>query len=475
MNCAGPIRAAPIRVGLGITAALAISGCAAVGPNYHVPPGAAANAPAAKAAFQEVGQGTQSDPLPPRWWHLYDDPVLDTLEEQALAANTDLRIAGANLARARAIVDVANAAKDPDFRVSVEVERARLSGESFLLAEPLPVANLGDLNAGVRYQIDLFGQIRRSVEAARADEAASEATVRAVKVTLAAEVARAYLTQCAAGEALAIGSEAIAVDTRALDIARQLLAAGRAGKGDVTRAEGRLAQVTAMVPAQRARSRAALYRLAFLMGKAPADGPHTACATIPAIARVLPVGDGAALIARRPDVHVAERQLAGATARIGVATAALYPQIGIGLSGGSFGFLKDLGMAAANTWSIGGLLQWSIPGGGARARVRGANADADAALARFDGTVLSALRETETALAVYAEDHNRALALNQALAAALRESNETRRLRAAGRIPLLASISAAQNTLTARSAQTGAREAIALDQVNVFLALGGGW
>jgi NodT family efflux transporter outer membrane factor (OMF) lipoprotein len=336
--------------------------------------------------------------------------------------------------------------------------------------------NLGEGMGGVSYQIDLFGQIRRSVEAARADESASEATVGVVKVTLAAEVARAYLTQCAAAEAIDIGENAIAVDTRSLDIARRLKEAGRAGESDVTRAEARLAQVESLVPAQRARSRAALYRLAYLMGKAPADYPREAqrCTAIPAIARPLPIGDGAALIARRPDVHVAERQLAGATARIGIATAALYPQIGIGLSGGSFGLLKDLGTAPANTWSIGGLLHWTIPGGGERARVRAANAEADAALARFDATVLGALRETETALATYAEDHNRAVSLGEARAAAEREADEVRAMRKAGRSPLLASIGAAQATLSARAAETGAREAIAMDQVNLFLALGGG-
>jgi NodT family efflux transporter outer membrane factor (OMF) lipoprotein len=339
------------------------------------------------------------------------------------------------------------------------------------------VATLGDINAGVSYQIDLFGQIRRSVEAAHADQAASEATVSVVKVTLAAEVARAYLTQCAAGEALDIATKAIAVDAHALDIARRLQAAGRGASGDVTRAEARLAQIQALLPVQRARSRAALYRLAYLLGKAPADYPRAAehCVTIPTIAQALPVGDGAALITRRPDVHVAERQLAAATARIGVATAALYPHVGIGLSGGSFGFLKDMGTAPANTWSIGGLIQWSIPGGGARARVRAANADSDAALARFDAVVLGALRETETALATYAEDHNRVVALHQASAAATREAAETRALRDAGRSPLLASVGAAQTLLVARAAETGAREAVAMDQVNLFLALGGGW
>lgn len=461
----------------GLVLLTALGGCTTVGPDYHVPAAAAVNAPEAQTPFREAGEGASRDPLPPRWWHLYDDPVLDELEQQALAANTDLRVAGANLARARAVVAGTQAAQEPEFGVTVEAERARLSGESFLLNQPLPVANLGDVNAGVSYQIDLFGQIRRSVEAARADAAASEATVGAVKVTLAAEVARAYLGQCAAAEALGLGQQAVAVDRGALDIARRLQAAGRGSVSDVTRAETRLAQVEATIPMQRARSRAALYRLAYLLGRAPADYPRAAerCAAIPPITHPLPVGDGAALIARRPDVHAAERQLAAATARIGVATAALYPHVGIGLSGGSFGFLKDLGTAPANTWSLGGLIAWSIPTGGARARVRAAHADTEAALARFDGVVLGALRDTETALAAYAEDHNRALSLAQARLAAEREAAETRSMRDAGRSPLLASVGAAQATLGARLAESGAREAVALDQVNVFLALGGGW
>lgn len=458
-------------------AGMALAGCTTVGPDYHVPATAIARDPAAQSPFRENGEGTNGDALPPRWWHLYDDPVLDQLEQQALAANTDLRVAGANLAHAQAVVAGAQAAQEPEFGASAEAERARLSGESFLLNQPLPVANLGEVNARVSYQIDLFGQIRRSIEAARADAAASEATVGAVKVTLAAEVARAYLGQCAAGEALALGQQAVAVDRGALDIARRLQTAGRGSVTEVTRAEARLAQVEAMIPTQRARSRAALYRLAYLLGRVPADYPRAAerCAAIPTIARSLPVGDGAALIARRPDVHVAERQLAAATARIGVATAALYPHVGIGLSGGSFGFLKDLGTAPANTWSLGGLIAWSIPTGGARARVRAANAETEAALARFDAVVLGALRDTETALAVYAEDHNRVLALAQARRAAEHEADETRAMRAAGRSPLLASIGASQATLAARAAESGAREAVALDQVNVFLALGGGW
>ena len=180
-------------------ALLALAGCKAVGPDYHVPESAVVSRPAAQGTFQSATPAlTTSDPLPPRWWHLYDDPVLDGLEEQALAANTDLRVAAANLARARAVTAVAEGGKEVDFGVSAGAQHARLSGQSYLQDEQLPVADIGDVGAEMNYQIDLFGRIRRQIEAARADEEALAATQDAVKVTVAADVARAYVGVCAA-------------------------------------------------------------------------------------------------------------------------------------------------------------------------------------------------------------------------------------------------------------------------------------
>ena len=459
-------------------ALLALAGCKAVGPDYHLPQDAAIQRPAAQGAFQSAPAAlTISDPLPQRWWHLYDDPVLDGLEEQALAANTDLRVAAANLARARAITAVAEGGREPDFSVSAGAQHTRLSGQSYLQSEQLPVADIGDVGAEMSYQIDLFGRIRRQVEASRADEEALAAIEDAVKVTVAADVARAYVGVCAAHAAEDLAQRAITLQGHLVDINRRLVAAGRSATPDVTAAQGRLAQAQAVLPTYRAAARAALYRLAALTGKVPADYPREAesCRAVPQLRVPLPVGDGAALLRRRPDVRAAERQLAGATARIGVATADLYPSIGIGLSGGSTGFVKDLGLPAANRWSIGGLLHWTIPTAGARARVRAADANADAALARFDGVVLGALRETETALATYAENHDRHVALDQALALAQTQSDQARRLREAGRAAITTDIGGRQGVIGAEAATLNSRAEIANDQVNLFLALGGGW
>ncbi|EGD59915.1 RND efflux system outer membrane lipoprotein [Novosphingobium nitrogenifigens DSM 19370] len=461
-----------------LVSAFALAGCV-MGPNYHVPEKAAASQAVAKAPFHEAPTtpGVTADTLPPRWWHMYDDPVLDKLEEDALAANTELRIAGANLARAQAFTRVTEGQGELEYSVDVMAERARLSGESFLRPNSVPVASIGEVKGAVNYQLDLFGRIKRSIEAARADEQASAAVIGAVKVTVAAEVAKAYIGQCAAREAQELAERQVEINEHALEVAKRINDAGRSSVGGVTEAEHRLALAKSAVPIRRARARAELYRLAFLLGRAPADYPREAerCHEIPKIERPLPIGDGAALIARRPDVRVAERELASATARVGVATASLYPDISIGVSGGAFGFIKDLGTAPANMWGVGGLLHWTIPTKSERARVRAANAEADAALAHFDGVVLDALRETETALAMYAEDHNRAVSIADALVAAREEAKEARELREGGRTPLLSAIGGQQTEIAAEIADSDIREAVALDQVGLFLALGGGW
>ena len=466
--------------------ALSLGACAAVGPNYHVPDAAVINAPAARAPFIGVssksGAGTGpgiavNSPLPDRWWHLFNDPVLDDLESQALATNTDLRVAAANLEHARAASAVAEGAREPDLGFSASAARARLSGESYLLTQPLPVATLGDAGVQIAYQVDLFGRIRRAIEAAHAGEEAVAAQRDAVRVTVAGEVARAYVGACAAGEELALAREALALQQRSLDVTQRLARGGRGTIEDATLASGRAEQVRASLPAYAARQRVALYRLAYLTGKLPADYPRAAekCAVIPTVTGWLPVGDGAALLRRRPDIRAAERRLAAATARIGVATAELYPSVTLGLGGGSTGFLEDLGQAATNRWSVGSLITWNFPGAGAHARVRAADADADAELARFDGTVLEALRETETSLTLYGHDLDRLQALTAARHQAETAADQARRLRLGGRVPPLADLGQQQGAIAARAAEAAAGADAAGDQITLFLALGGGW
>jgi outer membrane protein TolC len=246
---------------------------------------------------------------------------------------------------------------------------------------------------------------------------------------------------------------------------------------DITRARAQLDQVRAIAPVLEAQRQAALFRLAALTGRPPAEFPKVVagCIAPPRLRRPIPVGDGAALLRRRPDVRQAERGLAAATARIGVATTALYPSISLGANVGSTGFVTDIGQPAANRWSFGPLISWTLPSGGERARIREANAAADAAFAKFDGVVLTALRETETDLSTYARDLDRNAELRAARDEAAQAQAQAQRLYRAGRSPYLAGLDAQRTLATTEAALATSDGQVAADQVKLFLSLGGGW
>ena len=224
------------------------------------------------------------------------------------------------------------------------------------------------------------------------------------------------------------------------------------------------------------RPRAAQHRLAALTGETPAAMPAVACSDTPRLAYPVPVGDGAALLRRRPDIRQAERGLASTTARIGVATADLYPSISLGLSGGSTGALSSFGASNTWRWSVGPLISWSIPvTGAAQARIAEARAANDAALARFDGTVLNALRETETALTTYARELDRNAALKAARDQSALAAQQAGTLYRYGRTDFLTTLDAQRSLASAESALTSSDAQLAADQVALFMALGGGW
>jgi outer membrane protein TolC len=190
----------------------------------------------------------------------------------------------------------------------------------------------------------------------------------------------------------------------------------------------------------------------------------------------VPVGDGTALLKRRPDIRQAERMLHAATAQIGVATAELYPSIQLGASLGSVGMIPGLG--DPNTWhfGIGPLISWAPPvTSSARAHIAQTKADTQAALARFDGTVLNALRETESALTVYARELDRNAALKASRDQSAQAAQQAEKLYTFGRADFLTKLDADRVLATAESAVAASDAQLAADQVNLFLALGGGW
>src|SRR3984885_2202045 len=237
-----------------------------------------------------------------------------------------------------------------------------------------------------------------SVESARADAEAVAAVQDTVKITVAAETARAYAQICALGEELEVARHSLEIVGREADITVNRNEAGANSKFDVVRAQGLVAQVRASIPPLEGQRRSALFQLAALLGRTPTMAPTEVnqCITPPHLTDLIPVGDGATLLKRRPDVRQADRRMASATARIGVATADLYPRITLkGLYGSVTSDIHEFTSADAVTWGLGPSVSWTFPNmAGPRARVRAAKASAAAALASFDSVVLQALKET---------------------------------------------------------------------------------
>jgi len=458
-----------------------LAGCVhgRVGPDYAAPAPLTAAQAASNGPFVSGGGATSDATMPSLWWRLFEDPQLDSLIAQAFEHNTDLRQALATLERATAVEAEVHGTEQPSITLNGGPSFGHVSGLSPLQRDQAPPSRLGySMGAAVSYQVDLFGQLRRAIEAAEADTGTAGAAVDLVRVTVAGKAAQTYAAACSSGLQLRVARESVRLQEEALELAQRLHRAGRAGPIDAVRARTQLEILRAAIPPLEARRQQALYRLATLMGVAPRDFPSAVshCEKPPRVSGLLPVGNGAALLARRPDVRQAERSLASATSRIGVATGDLYPKVTLGLSSGSTGFLNRFANRETFSYSLGPLISWTVPNTGvARARIAQSEATARVAAARFEGTVLGALREAEIALDAYARELERHAALSAARDQSLTVVDQARALQISGKVGQLDALDA-QRTLASNEAALAASDAqLAECQVAVFMALGGGW
>ena len=456
----------------------ALAGCAAVGPDYHRPQAALINAPGAAQPFMgSTSTLVTRAAVPDKWWHLYQDEILNHLVEDALNANPDIKVAVAHLAEHAAILSAVQSEQDVRVGADAAAARGRLSGESYLLPVALPVMNLGDAGIRASYQLDLVGALQRASQAADADLAQSRAALDLARISIVADVMLSYTENCAAGHELDIAEYGLTLLQHNRTAVARLVSEGRKMKLDLPHANGQVEQVRALIPVYRARQKSALYRLAVLTGRTPSDYPENVadCRKLPELHQPIPVGDGASLLRRRPDVRQAEQALVGATARIGMSVAALYPTVTLGFSAGASGILDHLGQAPTQRFSLGPLISWTFPGALEHARVRMAESAADASLAHFDSTVLKALLEVESALTVYANDQDRATELRHARDEAAEAKAETETLYRSGRMGYLEDLDSERKLAQAQATLAEADIAVARDQVRLFLALGGGW
>lgn len=461
---------------LTMTSAIALAACT-VGPNYAEPK--SASAPVATGPFVSASSPAVTlAPVAADWWRLYDDPVLDGLVADALSANTDVRVAVANIAKARAALRGARSDRLPQGQIGAGANYGR-SPEG----QRLPGADREDwsVDAGlsVAYEVDLFGRVSRSIEAARGDAAAAEANADAVRVIVVSDTTQAYADASAGAARLDVARRIVGLLDQQVTLTGRRKEAGLATGLDLARITTLRDQRAADIPDIEADRQAALFRLATLTGRPPGALPSIAANRNISleITDPIPVGDGAALLKRRPDIRAAERRLAADTARIGVATADLYPRITLGGSAGSTGSgFGDVFGGGPLRWLLGPLLNWAFPNQEpARARIAAAEADTQASLAEFDGTVLRALEETETALSSYARSLERRQALRAARDQSERAARIVRAKRQEGASDSLEWLDAERTFAEAEAVLAEQDGQISRRQIALFRALAGGW
>ena len=417
-------------------------------------------------------------PLPSDWWRLYDDPVLDTLVADALAANTDIRQAVARIELARASLRGARADRLPQVGLNASGGYARTPEAQTLPGQDRSGASFS-LGADLAYEVDLFGRVRSNVSAAQGDIAAAQADADAVRVMVVADTTRAYADAASAAARLNVARSIVALLDDSLRLTRLRHDAGLTDGLTVARIEGLREQRAASLPAIEAERRAALFALATLTGRSPSQLPAVSGErSVPLeITTPLPVGDGAALLARRPDVRAAEQRVLAETARVGVARADLYPRITLGGSvGSSASSLGNLLSGGPLGLFLGPLVDWAFPNREPiYARIDAANARVEESVAGFDGTVLTALQETETALSNYARALERRRLLGDASAAAERAARITRAQNREGVVNSLDLLDAERTLAEARAALADQDAEVSRSQVALFRALGGGW
>lgn len=460
--------------------AAATAGCA-VGPDYRQPSVAA---PARWSEPLAGGEAAAPDDVT-TWWRTFNDPELDSLIERAVRSNLDLRIAQARVREARARYGIAAAALAPSADASGADSREQASHHQPVLGSvPLPPSTPFDnevYQAGVdaSWEIDVFGGRRREAESARAEVGASEDERRATLLVLLGDVARNYIDVRGYQRRLAIAAENIGAQRQGVAIARDRFAHGLATDLDVQESSALLAETQAEVPALTTQLQASVHRLGVLLGQDPGAllAELSAQAPIPSAPELVPVGLPSDLLLRRPDVLRAERQLAAATANIGVATSDLFPKFYLtGAAGYQSVGAGDWFSSGSSFWSIGPTVQWKIfDAGRVRANIRVQDARQEEALAAYERTVLTAFEEVENGLVSYANEQNRRRFLQDAVAANRNSLDLANRLYRGGLSDFLPVLDAERSLYDAEDRLAQSDHAIAGNLVALYESLGGGW
>jgi len=428
------------------------------------------------------------------WWSTFQEPTLTSLIERSTTSNLDVRAAVLRITEARVQREVAAAAFLPSASANASFTRQRLSettttGAAFTSfgGTNIPGApavnfpnpyNQWQLGASASWEIDLFGRVRRNVEAANADLQASVEDQHAVLVSMCADVARNYIELRGAQLRRDVTQSSLATQKELYDLTRQRQAVGMTTDLDVANAGAQLDSTRALLPQLEHEVTQDINQLSLLMGREP-DSLRTeldSAAAVPPVPPVLPIGLPSDLARRRPDIREAEARLHAATARIGVAVGDLFPRLTLSASGGvQSQSSSDLLKWASRFGSIGPTFEMPLFDGARWASVRLQNVRAQQAALSYQRTVLSALHEVENALAAYKADRERGASLDSAVQQSRDALNLARARYASGVATFIEVLDAERNLQQNMLSQAANTTAISTDLVAVYRALGGGW
>jgi multidrug efflux system outer membrane protein len=447
--------------------ALLVGGCALRRP--YQPPEPAA--PTLTEAPDTVFTTNHYDPL---WWRLFDDPVLEELEHRALDANHDIRAAVARLEQARAALTDVRLDRYPTGAAGASVDTRSQVIPGFSEGPVRTTTYRAGLDAF--WELDVFGAVRSSIAAAGANANAFEASLDDARVLVAADVARNYFELRGLQQRLLVAERSLENQRETLRLTQVRRDAGAGEEQDVASASASVAAVEASIPPLRAGMATLSYRLAVLTGTRPGElAVDLSPRAYAPLMTALPLGDTSLLLRRRPDVRVAERQLAAATAREGIAAADLFPRVSIsGFLGLLAGRGNLFGHSESRAWAVTPALSWAgLDFGSARARLRGAEAATRETLAVYEQTVLRAIEEADAALTDYREDQARLERLMEQASQSSRAADLARVRYREGLSDFLALLDAERTQLSAEDAVAGAEASVFSGAVRVYAAFGG--
>lgn len=457
-----------------LSASVLLSGCA-VGPDYKRPETASPAGWAGLDGANVSSVPTGDAPDVAAWWTQFNDPILSDLIARADAGNLTLAQAQARIRQARAAQTVAVSGLYPQVDASASAARNRAVAGS----AGASTKNLFRAGFDATWEIDVFGGIRRGVEAADAQIESAYFDSQSVRVTVNSEVAAAYFALRGAQRQLVIARENLKAQQETLDVTQERYGAGFVGTLDVAQAKGRVFQTASQIPTYDAQMRSSIYAIGVLLGQEPAAllaelTPDQPFAAMPA---TVPIGLPSDLLRRRPDIRKADADLHTATANIGVAIADQYPKFSLtGAFGTQGGTVASLGTLADRFWSIGPAVSLPIfTGGRVQGNIEQSKAIAEQSVFSYRSTVLTALQDVETSLVNFTREQQRRDALTQSAAASAEAVEAALELYNAGKADFLNVLVAQAQLYNTQSALALSETTVRTNLVALYKALGGGW